>query len=356
VQTKPELTAEQQAVAIEIFAFVERGHPDTFSVAGLAGTGKSTLLAYVAGFYPNAILCAPTGKATSVLRAKTARDAQTLHQVLYIPNPWVDDEGIHHLGWIHRCSPGQLRGILVLLDESSMAPLGIVQDLLTAGARIVAFGDPGQLGPVMGKPAFPEADATLKQIHRQAAGNPIIRQAHRVRSGGTYCTDGDEFQVWDKLRLGDLEWAAEGGTILCFTNKTRHLMNAKMREMRGIDPTEWPRRGEPLLCLHNDHDRGMMNGEIFIVAEDYAGVGKLRFEGDFVVENPWLEEFCLPLLQKRAGMFSFGYALTVHKSQGSEWDRVVLLDENNSSDSRRWKYTGVTRAAKNIRVARGRRS
>jgi exodeoxyribonuclease-5 len=140
------LSAEQQAAVEAIEGAI--GKRELFALHGLAGTGKTTVAAYVAARWPGARLCALTGKAASVLRAKTGLPATTVHAAFY---DFVrrDDET---LVFTPRWAPSALRGEVVLIDECSMIPKLMAQDILETGVTMIAIGDPGQLPPVSGFP------------------------------------------------------------------------------------------------------------------------------------------------------------------------------------------------------------
>jgi len=168
--------------------------------------------------------------------------------------------------------------------------------------------------------------------------------------------------------------AIDGGTVMAADqvlvglNKTRRAYNARMRELSGRAGLT-PAVDEKLVCLRNDHERGLLNGGLWRVAKsvgmvnDYARM-TLRPEEDsardplpVAVHRAFFEgtEANLPYpIRRESDEFDFGYALTVHKSQGSQWDDVVLFDESYAfrEHRARWLYTGVTRAAKRLTLVR----
>jgi exodeoxyribonuclease-5 len=266
--------------------------------------------------------------------------------LLYIPKV---DSNENLIGWEPRCSAGDLAGWLVIADEASMISTNLARDLLATGARVIAAGDPGQLPPVEQAPFFTEPDFVLQDIRRQAAGSPIIRQAHAVRGGNDYASDGEAFQVIDSRAAVDrIDWA---DIVLCWRNETRHRMNVFIRRRRGIDPAAQPQPGEPLMCLHNQPS-GMMNGEIFTV-RSYDRQGGLLLEGKTgCVEHSWLEWLHPDQQRHPRGTvpFALAYCVTVHKAQGSEWPHVLVLDEFAGEDHARWRYTAITRASEAVCV------
>lgn len=197
------LTPEQHAAVAAIEAAIAKG--EHFTLKGAAGTGKSTVAAYIARSHKGALLCAPTGKASSVLRAKTGLDATTVHSAFYKFVETVTREGEPpRLVFLPAHPPGSLRGKLLLLDECSMISREVARDILATGVTIISIGDDAQLPPVEGAAFFTEASFTLTEVHRQALSSPIIRQAHRVRAGADYEPDGPAFRVAPKLTNTDL--------------------------------------------------------------------------------------------------------------------------------------------------------
>lgn len=357
----PDLSSEQQHAADEMLRFADEGCIGVdFVLHGLAGTGKTTVLAYVARRMPGAKLVALTGKAASVLRAKTGLQASTVHSLFYeLIGETLDATGRRNLEWRRANRPGALAGRIVLIDEASMIDTETAADIRATGARIIACGDPGQLPPVRGQQAFSRATLTLTEIHRQALESPIVRQAHRVRRGARYEADGDGFQVKGSASEGDLLAADK---VLCWRNETRHALNAQFRWMRDIAHLP-PQPGEPIVALRNRPWKGIYNGAVYILAEpfDPATDTSIVIEIDGVptlIRNVvWgVPPMDCPDPSRKPIGFEYGYALTVHKSQGSEWDDVLLVDEYDRADARiPWLYTGITRAAKRCLIVGARK-
>jgi len=327
-----------------------------FNLHGLAGTGKTTVLRHIAAQYKHAVLCSLTGKAASVLRRRSGLQACTLHSFFYrliVANKDARGRDVLHFERQH--GDGQLTADLVLLDESSMIGDEIGRDLLATGAKVIACGDPGQLPPVKGQQFFSQPDVTLTHIHRQALESPIIRQAHAVRRGGLYAADGPCFRVANDGTDDDLRNA---DTVLCWRNRTRDYMNAKCRRVRGLWPPT-PQREEPVVCLKNAPQFGVFNGATYTLLKPFLqGDTAIVVDVDGEpVEIPRITfrgiPSALPDDTEATTLFDFGYAMTVHKAQGSEWDSVVLVDEYRRTEQRQaWLYTGITRAAVRILVVR----
>jgi exodeoxyribonuclease-5 len=258
-------------------------------------------------------------------------------------------------------APGELKGEVLLVDESSMVSKAMAADIRRTGITVVAVGDPGQLPPVEGEPFFTEAsfrrNFTLTEIHRQALESPIIRQAHAVRLGGQYEADGEAVRVIDRLTGGELRATQ---VVLTGRRNTRMRMNAEMRRIRDLH-NPLPRLGEPLICLRNTPQYDLCNGAIYYASrdlhEDDKTVGISTDEGDIEVPAIFLSpghEYDRPEVPRWVSAFAFGYALTVHQAQGSEFDNVLLIDESAvfREDRDRWCYTAITRAKERIVIAR----
>ena len=235
---------------------------------------------------------------------------------------------------------------------------------------LLVLGDPAQLPPIQGGGFFTDAkpDAMLTEVHRQARDNPIVRLSMDIREGkpllpGQY---GDT-QVVSRADL-DPKRVIRADQILVGRNATRRAYNMRLRERRGFsDPL--PAVGDKLVCLRNNSKKGLFNGALWLVKEKprpRRKILRMRIkpeedlgEGDEVIKvsvrpecfNGRIEEVDWRE-RKPFDEFDFGYVLTVHKSQGSQWDDVVLFDESDvfRENRGRWLYTGVTRAAKRLYV------
>ena len=156
--------------------------------------------------------------------------------------------------------------------------------------------------------------------------------------------------------------------VLVGINKTRRAYNGRIRSLKGlVEPM--PVADDKLVCLRNDREKGLLNGGLFRVDErqgmrnDYVKL-RVRAEDEprrdsiaVAVHRAFFEgtEADLPYpIRRESDEFDFGYALTVHKSQGSQWDEIVLFDESRAfrEHRARWLYTGVTRAAKRLTIVR----
>ncbi|MGI8526162.1 MAG: ATP-dependent DNA helicase [Pseudolabrys sp.] len=345
------------------------GTPAVFRLFGYAGTGKTTLARHIAeGIDGEVKFAAFTGKAASVMRAKGCAGATTIHSMIYraresgeeVPSFDLYDE-----------APAS-KADLIIIDECSMVDTELGRDLMSFGVPVLVLGDPAQLPPIQsgsnGGGFFTEAepDVMLTEVHRQALDDPIIRLSMEIRAG-EYLEPGryGETEVVAKADL-DPARVLEADQVLVGRNVTRKNYNARMRERRGFtEPL--PSAGDKLVCLRNNRKKGLFNGSLWTVKERggrKTGIMTMRImpddetgaRGMKVSVRPecfsgGIEEYDWPR-RKPYDEFDYGYVLTVHKAQGSQWDDVVLFDESFAfPDSReRWLYTGVTRAAKKLTV------
>ncbi|MBP0439151.1 ATP-dependent DNA helicase [Tianweitania sediminis] len=370
----------QQDDALQAVArWLKSGKPQIFRLFGYAGTGKTTLARYFAENVDGSVqFAAFTGKAAQVLRSKGATNARTIHSLIYRPRgeEAVSDEAPGKTSMsptfaLNRQSP-VARAKLIIVDECSMVDEQLGRDLMSFGTPILVLGDPGQLPPISGGGFFTEhePDHLLTEIHRQARDNPIIRLALEVREGKEFMYgDYGTAQVIGKDEVNqDLVLGAD--QVLVGTNRTRRRYNARLRELKGFT-ADYPQAGDKLVCLRNDPSKGLLNGSLWKVMtasretvkpginllvspeedDPDRGVAKIKLL-KAAFETP--DEEISWQLKKRFDDFDYGYALTVHKSQGSQWNNVVLFDESWAfRDTRqRWLYTAVTRAAERLTVVR----
>ena len=345
--------------------WLRRGEPQVFRLFGYAGTGKTTLARHIAeGVEGEVAFGAYTGKAALVLRSKGCSEASTIHSMIYRSRE--SDEGGPSFV-LNRQSAGA-KADLIVIDECSMVDEELGRDLLSFGRPVLVLGDPAQLPPVKGGGFFTEAepDVMLTEVHRQARDNPIVRMSMTIREGGRL-----ERGAFDKSRVisrRDIDAEAVMGAdqILVGLNRTRRLYNGRIRELNGLrDPL--PAAGEKLVCLRNDKTKGLLNGGTWTIQalrgirNDYLRMDVLpddesrRRPAEVAVHKAFFEgtEEEVPfVLRKESDEFTYGYALTVHKAQGSQWDDLVLFDESYAfrEHRSRWLYTALTRAAEKITI------
>jgi exodeoxyribonuclease-5 len=344
-----------------------RGRAPIFRLFGYAGTGKTTLARHLAeGVDGKVLFAAFTGKAACVMRSKGCRGASTIHRLIYKPQEQSEENPTFEL-W-SKAPASQAK--LIVIDECSMVDADLARDLMSFEVPLLVLGDPAQLPPIQGGGFFTDAkpDAMLTEVHRQARDNPIVRLSMDIRAGrslepGQY----GETQVVTRAGL-DPSRVIAADQVLVGRNATRRAYNMRLRERRGF-AGELPVVGDKLVCLRNNRSKGLFNGGLWVVKQrpkPRRKILRMRLEPDEdlgdgsemvkvavrqecftgrIEEVDWRE-------RKPFDEFDFGYVLTVHKAQGSQWDDVVLFDESGAFREHRgrWLYTGVTRAAKRLTV------
>lgn len=396
-----ELTIRQeQGLRIALDRYKNR---DKYTViAGYAGTGKSTLVKFIIsalsdyGIKPerDVAYATFTGKAAEVLRKKGNPNAITLHKLLYDHIPKAN-------GGFLRKEKRNLEYKVVVVDEVSMVPKSMLDILLKHKIYVLFLGDPFQLPMIDKKESHNLLDHPhifLDEIMRQEAESEIIQLTMKIRNGEKIdFSNGKEVMVIPKKELvtGHLLWADQ---IICATNNTRISINNQVRQLLGYEGL--PKDGEKLICLRNYWDDVSTNGNAALV-NGTTGIIKNAFENfrlvpmyikienhkvnfiqcDFIADGgdeftqvnmdknmiltgepcmTWKEAYNLNKYKKQLGEivpkeFAFGYAITCHKAQGSEYDKVLVIEESFPFDKKehaRWLYTACTRAANKLVLVR----
>ena len=359
------------------------GMPYT-TIVGYAGTGKTTLVKFIVEELKlhdsMVVYIAYTGKAALVLRNKGCANAMTAHRLLYKSEELPDGTFLH--------TPKKKLDrdySLVVCDEASMLPQEMIDLLLSHNIHVLFLGDNAQLPPIEGKQTIlNHPDVFLTEITRQALDNPIIKLSMDVREGKQLEYGGDKLcrvmpnnKVTNSLLLG-------ADQIIVGKNITRHKINAYMRKLKWEDKyTDNPLNGDKCICLKNNWNMvgsnadPLINGQIgqlqnvhiielkpygkVIVADFVSDDGgiyknllidyKLMVEGQPTVnKDNWTKYAGAPKLLE----FAYAYAITCHKSQGSEFNRVILFEEwlGDYNQHQKWLYTGITRAAKQLVIVR----
>jgi exodeoxyribonuclease-5 len=348
------------------------GCPQVFRLFGYAGTGKTTLARHLAEHVDGDVkFAAFTGKAASVMRGKGCRGASTIHSLIYRARESGEEIPSFDL-WDE--APAS-KAELVVIDECSMVDAELGRDLLSFGVPVLVLGDPAQLPPVSGGGFFTEAepDVMLTDVHRQAQDDPIVRLSMDIRAG-KYLEPGcyGETEVVRKNDL-DPQRVLDADQVLVGRNATRRAYNARLRQRRGCTDV-MPEAGDKLVCLRNNRKKALFNGGLWNVKErggrkggSKSGIMTLRLLPDDETATRGVKVSVRPecftggieqidwARRKPYDEFDYGYVLTVHKAQGSQWDDVVLFDESFAFPEARdrWLYTGVTRAAKRLTVVVG---
>jgi ATP-dependent exoDNAse (exonuclease V) alpha subunit len=267
---------------------------------------------------------------------------------------------------------------LLVLDEVSMVGTDMAQDLLAFGKPILVLGDPGQLPPVKGTGYFTEADpdVMLTEVHRQAAESPILQLATLAREGRDIPFGAFDDQVW-KMSRHEVSPAQmlQGGQVICGTHATRRRLNTAMKGAAGFEADYPTGGGEKIICLRNRHDLGLINGMYLHLSDvqahprnDRAFRATVRTEDGTCISGAqdfWRGEYddhvCFNPNRNREewamrrGLVesSWGYAITCHKAQGSQYPTVIVVDDGfgHSAEMRnRWLYTAITRAERGLLI------
>lgn len=381
-------------------------------LAGYAGTGKTTMLKVVCEELGTPIIVAPTGKAALRVREATGATAQTIHRWMYA----VRENGeTGELSWELKI-PDEIEtgeaGVLVI-EEASMVNSDLWEDVYETckilQLNIIIVGDPFQLPPVANKPDEEEFNllaenfmyderVVLTEVLRQALESPIIRASMMVRNGDSVRAI---FEL-PRIKIGDLvsesgRITSGGGVVICHTNDTRNKLNLAVRQARNL-PMEI-QKDEPLLVLQNNYQYNRFNGEIvrfdsweqdkepkgnhevkdkyrkqsaftrFGVASIDSGshlavLAEAQVFGmmpDKKIGSSQIAKVARWVMGKDQSLLScnFGYAMTAHKAQGSEWNEVLVVMEGtvrqNTLDGQRWTYTAMTRAKDRLSLCLGAR-
>lgn len=404
--------------------------PPPFRLFGPAGTGKTTLAKHIGpalGLEP--AFGAYTGKAAHVLRSKGV-PATTIHSAIYRPAgnkelmaeryrlqdrldrlkdepapsgmdiadlqslpgriQAIEQEMAHAVGWKLRdrydCGWSPQYIDLIVLDECSMVDAKMAQDIESFGTPVLVLGDPFQLPPIGGAGHYTNAtpDVLLNEIHRQALESPVLRLATEIRLCGASGVNGPNVIWKNQIETASVSAMLAADQVICWRNETRWKINRVLRK-KLERPEGQPVPGDRIMCLTNNRDAGILNGQQYDVHEvkpDWGGDAWRMMVtecGESVQREilAWADGFQdwageQQLKQRRAfrgeaGAFTFANAITAHKAQGSEWESVYVIDETPAmkamttrreghaaadEQARRWLYTAVSRARESVTLAR----
>lgn len=366
-------------------------------ISGYAGTGKSTLVKFITQALPDidpdedVVYACYTGKAAQVLISKGNTNAMTLHRLLYESVPRPD-------GTFLRKPKLKIDYPIVVVDEVSMAPKEMI-DLLFSHPNIyvIYLGDPFQLPPIdkdADNHLLDNPHIFLDEVMRQAQESEIIRLTMDIRDGKRINDfDGKDVKVYNKSQLntGMMTWADQ---IISATNKTRVDMNSQMRELldRGNDPED----GDRVICLRNYWEYFNTNGDYLVngtigilnntfnsfnvipnyfggktidiiysefISDDGYSFGDLKMDkkeiltGERCLDSKTI--YKLTRSRRYASLvpmeFTYGYCITCHKAQGSEWNKVLVIEEGfpySKEEHARWLYTACTRSVEKLVIVR----
>ena len=399
-------THQQRDAIYKLTEWWEKKDRQIFEIAGYAGTGKthaaSNFIEEIGLEEDEVKYAAFTGKAALVLQRKGV-NATTIHKLIYdieYYNEFVLDKDGNKV----KNSNGKFKTIqkfrfvkrtkldekikLIILDECSMINQSMWDDIRSYDIPIIVLGDTQQLPPIIGEPVLlKNPDVELTQIVRQQSKSYLIDIATEAREG-KYITVPDnrkyknsndvwiiyEDEVTDKILMGvDI--------ILCGTNKKREAINNHIRYNILGRESKLPEKGDKLICRKNNwnlligDDIPLINGMSGIVLnniEKESMTNKsivIDFKPDFldeyyhnievdrvVFESTDKKEVRNAMKYGNTNKFEFGYAITTHLSQGSEWDKVLIFEEwmGDKDYMSKWLYTAITRAKKKVIIVKKR--
>lgn len=378
-----QLDENQLAVANSIIKDISDG-AKVVTLGGYAGTGKTTLIKYLLSQLPGWSVSAFTGKAVSVLKSKGI-PANTIHQTIYqskseatqwfeidLTRPQKEELEFEVKGNI---SPG------FIVDEASMVTSDIYGTFGYMKKPIIYVGDHGQLPPVQKNGEtfniMADPDYRLEKLHRNAG--PIAKFAEYLRNGGKprfYKSDSAKVVISD-CNVPDSD-IIESDAILCSTRKTTMIMNKHYRQLKKCESILIP--GEKLMALQN-YPPYIFNGETFLVdsinygskdsfnisftkTDDHGievvdlDINKHQFNHSDTINCPLFIKYPDDTIERNMNFIlpcQYGYAMTVHKSQGSEFNQVMVIDDLHSNrfspmakNYEKWAYTAASRAKEKL--------
>lgn len=371
--------SDQQEALDKAASWMSSPLSNTFSLGGLAGTGKSTLIPLILDLAREhglqTRIATPTGKAASVVNKKLGRKlATTIHSLAYTPVGSVKTDRRDYLNReleepvFHEAS---FAADLLIVDESSMVDRYTYDRLVKTGCLLFFVGDHGQLPPVREdvSPSLRHLNHELTEIVRQAEDSPIRRLAYDVRNGHTIEGRAPQYPGIKLHPTRHLKTVAQlavetnADLVICATNKVRNYLNETIQELKGFD-AETLSVGETIILLSNSHPHEVFNGEMFeltdILGRESHKEGPIYTvnltDGERTIKGLEIGFRWRPqeAVREKIVAAELGYALTTHKAQGSQGDNVVVVAENISwmdKHAARHRYTSVTRAAKDLTVA-----
>ena len=377
-----------------------------FVLTGGPGTGKTTtiraMISYFVGEGYDIFLAAPTGRAAKRMSETTGYEAKTIHRMLEVNGAMSEaEESAKQIGGMfERNESNPLEADVIIIDEMSMVDITLLYALLKAvgaGTRLILVGDVNQLpsvGPgnvlrdIIASGYFPVV--TLQKIFRQASQSDIVVNAHKINDGEHIALDNKskdffllkrydadviinvmlqlvkqkmpryvdatsyDIQVLTPTRKGLLGVERLNTILQQYLNppakqKKEHQVGDrifregdKVMQIRNNYQLEWEIRSRYGLAI--DKGLGVFNGDVGIIQEinDYSSTVSVLYDENRLVQYPF----------KGLDELELAYAITIHKSQGSEYPAVVmpLLPGPRMLMNRNLLYTAVTRARKCITI------
>ncbi len=380
-------------------AVIEAANSGILIITGGPGTGKTTTINMIIKFFEeegmDILLAAPTGRAAKRMTEATGVEAQTIHRLLELSGG-PDDDNISSAMRFERNENNPLEADVVIIDEMSMVDMFLMNSLLKAvavGTRLILVGDINQLPSVGPGNVLKDIIHSMRfnvvkltKIFRQANLSDIVVNAHRINEGQMIRLDNKsrdfllvrrtdanavinamitlvreklpkyvdakvfDIQVMTPMRKGMLGVERLNRILQQFLNPESSdkeekeygdglfRQGDKVMQIKNNYQTEWEIRGRNKIAV--ERGTGIFNGDIGIIRaiNNYTELMEVEFdEGKFVTYS-----------FKQLDELELAYAVTIHKSQGSEYPAVVmpLLSGPRQLVSRNLLYTGVTRAKK----------
>lgn len=389
-----ELNPQQLTAVKRSMEWWNKQEKQTFQVSGPAGSGKTTivyeLIKSIGLEHEEVLFMAFVGKATMALSLK-GNNAKTIHSTIYkneeVPILNEDGDPVEMNGRVmtrpsfvkRENLPEKIK--LLVIDEGGMIDKKIGEDILSFGLPVLVLGDLDQLPPVFGDSYFlKNPDVVLTQVMRQAEDNPIIYLSQLARKGkaipfGDYGSS--RVIAWDDIQD---DYLTQSDIIICGKNETRQNINDYYRHTILKKRQGVPSIGDKVICRQNNWQKEinggihLINGMIGYIDDIHLQTfNKKSIEIDFRPE--FLEDQAFtnikmdyellfkptnsPDVNKRSyfNKFQFGYAITTHLSQGSQYPDVFYYKEPSGGHvyQRKLNYTAITRAEKVITIAQEKR-
>lgn len=398
---KVEETEQIELDVMQHKAVIESIKHGLLVLTGGPGTGKTTTINTMIRFFESEgmslLLAAPTGRAAKRMTEATGYEAQTIHRLLEVN---VNPEETDSVGGFMRNRQNPLEADVIIIDEMSMVDLPLMHALLSAvvpGTRLVLVGDVDQLpsvGPgsvlkdIITSECFPVV--TLTRIFRQAGESDIVVNAHKINAGEPVVLD-NKSRDFFFLRRQDADTII-GVTIMLIQKKLPRYVGAQPSEIQVMTPTRKGllgverlntilqrylnpqdpkkaekeingrlfREGDKVMQIKNNYQLEWEVTTKFGLTVD-KGVGVFNGDMGVITEiNQYTETIEVEFDEARKVKYGFdgveelelAYAITVHKSQGSEYPAVIipLLQGPRLLYNRNLLYTAVTRAKKCLTI------
>jgi len=381
------LSIDQKLALDQIYSWTKKRPTPFLTVGGYAGVGKTTLMAQYRKLLNHknkklrVAFTSFTGRATRILANKLRAGkvvfkqdgVRTIHSLIY--SPILNNRG-HVTGWKLKET---LKFDLIVIDEASMIDKALWEDLSSFGIPIVAVGDHGQLPPISGEfNLMQNPMVKLEKIHRQAKDNPIIKLSLLARENGyipirqfgdgVVKIDRSSFDAQERIE-NQLQNYSPSMIVLCGYNQTRVKLNQFIRQNMGFESSA-PVSRDRVICLKNNHEKNIFNGMLGTI-QSIKENGKDWYQAEIEMDDEeglyegvlyqkqfgssTAQTFAKKRSKSRVGdLFDFGYAMTVHKAQGSQAKKVIVFEERFPKMDdlmwKRWLYTAVTRAEEELFV------